>query len=118
VNARPEDAPMNGSDVGVEEESRGAPGGETFLLKLYVAGQTPKSIVALRNLREICERHLHGRYKIEVIDLVQEPQLAREDQILAIPTLVRSLPVPISRIIGDLSDTERVLMGLNIQHLP
>jgi circadian clock protein KaiB len=101
----------NGGDGG------GPAKGETFLLKLYVAGQTPKSITAVRNLHEICEKHLQGRYRIEVIDLVQEPALAREDQILAIPTLVRSLPVPISRIIGDLSDTERVLVGLNIQHI-
>lgn len=109
--------------TGTKEPRRGASNKDreaddsTFLLKLYVAGQTPKSIMALRNLREICEQHLQGRYQIEVIDLVQEPALAREDQILAIPTLVRSLPVPISRIIGDLSDTEKVLVGLNIQHL-
>ncbi|MDB5051564.1 MAG: KaiB domain protein [Fibrobacteres bacterium] len=87
---------------------------ETFLLKLYVAGQTPKSLTAITNLRRICEEHLKGRYEIEVIDLIEEPALARTNQILAIPTLVRSLPTPISRIIGDLSDEDQVLMGLNI----
>jgi circadian clock protein KaiB len=87
---------------------------ETFLLKLYVAGQTPKSLSAITNLRKICEEHLKGRYEIEVIDLIEEPALARSNQILAIPTLVRSLPIPISRIIGDLSNESQVLMGLNI----
>ncbi|MDQ3002677.1 MAG: circadian clock KaiB family protein [Fibrobacterota bacterium] len=87
---------------------------ETFLLKLYVAGQTPKSLTAIKNLRKICEDHLKGRYEIEVIDLIEEPALARSNQILAIPTLVRSLPTPISRIIGDLSNESQVLMGLNI----
>ena len=87
---------------------------ETFLLKLFVAGQTPKSLAAITNLRKICEDHLKGHYEIEVIDLIEEPSLARTNQILAIPTLVRSLPTPISRIIGDLSDENKVLLGLNI----
>lgn len=90
---------------------------ETFLLKLYVAGQTPKSLEAFTNLRKICEVHLKGRYEIEVIDLIEEPALARSNQILAIPTLVRSLPIPISRIIGDLSNESQVLMGLNISRV-
>ena len=88
---------------------------EVFDLRLYVAGQTPKAIRAFANLRQICEDHLAGRYKIEVIDLLEEPQLGQGDQILALPTLVRKLPVPIKKIIGDLSNTERVLVGLDIR---
>lgn len=88
---------------------------ERFLLKLYIAGQTPRSQAALNNLRKLCEEYLPGRYDLEVIDLILHPKKARTDQILAIPTLVRSLPTPIARIIGDLSDTEQVLLGLNIQ---
>jgi circadian clock protein KaiB len=84
-------------------------------LRLYVAGQTPKSMTAFSNLKKICERHLDGRYRIEVIDLVARPQLSRGDQILAIPTLVRKLPQPVRKIIGDLSDTERVLVGLDLR---
>lgn len=84
-------------------------------LRLYVAGQTPKSLTALANLKRICEENLAGRYKIDVIDLVQNPQLARGDQILAIPTLVRRLPEPLRRIIGDLSNSEKVLVGLDVR---
>lgn len=91
------------------------PGEEIIDLRLYVAGQTPKSMTAVANLKKICEEHLAGRYRIEVIDLMENPQLARSDQILAIPTLVRRLPEPIRKIIGDLSNQERVLVGLNIQ---
>jgi circadian clock protein KaiB len=83
-------------------------------LRLYVAGQTPKSVAALANLKRFCEEHLAGQYKIEVVDLVENPKLARSDQILAIPTLVRRLPEPIRKIIGDLSNSERVLVGLEI----
>jgi len=88
-----------------------------FQLRLYVAGQTPKSLAALSNLKRICATHLDGRYQIEVIDLMKNPQLAQGDQILAIPTLVRNLPKPIRKIIGDLSDTERVLVGLDLRDL-
>jgi circadian clock protein KaiB len=84
-------------------------------LRLYVAGQTPKSLTAFANLKKICEEHLAGQYHIEVIDLIKKPQLASGDQIFAIPTLVRKLPEPIRKIIGDLSDTERVLVGLNLR---
>lgn len=84
-------------------------------LRLYIAGQTPRSLAALANLKEICEKHLAGRYEIQVIDLVQNPQLARGDQIVAIPTLVRRLPPPLNKIIGDLSNTERVLVGLQLR---
>jgi circadian clock protein KaiB len=86
-----------------------------YNLRLYVAGQTPKSITALANLKNICERHLAGRYRIEVIDLLQQPQLAAGDQILAVPTLVRKLPEPLKRIIGNLSNMERVLVGLDLR---
>ena len=88
---------------------------EIWNLRLYVAGQTPKSIEAFANLKEICETHLKGRYIIEVIDLVQTPELAKDDQILAIPTLVRKLPEPIKKIIGTLSKEEKVLVGLDIK---
>jgi circadian clock protein KaiB len=88
---------------------------ELFDLRLYVAGQTPKAIRAFANLRKICDEHLAGRYRIEVIDLLEDPQLGRGDQILALPTLVRRLPEPIKKIIGDLSNTERVLVGLDIR---
>ena len=85
-----------------------------FVLRLYVAGQTPRSVAAFANLKQICEDHLAGRYQIQVVDLLENPQLARGDQILAIPTLVRRLPLPVRRIIGDLSNTERVLIGLDL----
>ena len=91
---------------------------EAFVLRLYVAGQTPKSITAFANLKIICEQHLAGRYQIEVIDLLKNPHLARGDQILAIPTLVRQLPAPVRKIIGDLSNTERVLIGLDLLARP
>jgi circadian clock protein KaiB len=83
-------------------------------LRLYVAGQTPKSVTALANLKKICDEHLTNQYKIEVVDLVRNPQLARKDQILAIPTLVRNLPTPIKKIVGDLSNTDKVLLGLEL----
>jgi len=87
-------------------------------LRLYVAGQSPKSLRAFANLTELCDEHLAGRYEIEVIDLVEKPALARADDILAIPTLVRRLPAPLRKIIGDLSNTERVLVGLRIKSRP
>jgi circadian clock protein KaiB len=85
------------------------------MLRLYVAGQTPKSVAALSNLRRMCETHLRGQYSIEVVDLLENPQLAKGDQILAIPTLVRKLPEPMKKIIGDLSNLERVLVGLDLR---
>jgi circadian clock protein KaiB len=88
---------------------------ETWELRLYVAGHTPKSMTAFANLKMICEEHLAGKYAIEVIDLMINPKLAKGDQIIAIPTLVRKLPVPIRKIIGDLSNTERVLVGLDLR---
>lgn len=88
---------------------------EHFVLRLYIAGQTPKCMRAFTNLKRICEEHLANRYRIEIIDLLQNPQLARGDQILAVPTLVRQLPEPVKKIIGDLSNTERVLVGLDLR---
>lgn len=87
----------------------------TYQLRLYVAGQTPKSIKAFANLKKICEEHLNGNYAIEVVDLMKNPQLAKGDQILAVPTLVRKLPPPLKKIIGNLSNTEKVLVGLDIR---
>jgi circadian clock protein KaiB len=98
------------SDAGTDP-----PEAEYWDLRLYVAGQTPRSLTAFSNLKRLCEEHLAGRYRIEVIDLVQNPQLAQGDQILAIPTLVRKLPEPIRKIIGDMSNTERVLVGLDLR---
>ena len=92
-----------------------AAGGEHYNLRLYVAGQTPKSAAAIANLRRICEEHLAKRYTIEVVDLLLQPQLAAGDQILAVPTLVRRLPAPLKRIIGNLANAERVLVGLDIR---
>jgi len=88
---------------------------EIWELRLYVAGQTPKSVAAFGNLKKVCEEHLAGKYRIEVIDLLVNPQLAKGDQIVAIPTLVRKLPEPIRKIVGDLSKTERVLVGLQLR---
>jgi circadian clock protein KaiB len=88
---------------------------KNYELRLYVAGKTPKSVTALINLKKYCEEHLKGQYKIEVVDLLEQPQLAEGDQIFAIPTLVRKVPEPIRKIIGDLSNEEKVLVGLNIR---
>lgn len=96
-----------------ESISRGLPA-EIWQLRLYVAGQTAKSLAAFSHLKTICENHLKGRYRIEVIDLLERPQLSRGDQIVALPTLVRKMPVPVRKILGDLSDTERVLVGLDL----
>ena len=93
----------------------GEPPGAKWELRLYVAGQTAKSLQAFANLKRICEEHLAGEYHIEVIDLLKYPQLAKGDQILALPTLVRKLPEPVRKIIGDLSNTERVLVGLDLR---
>jgi circadian clock protein KaiB len=99
--------------LGIEPEP--VPGKDVYILRLYVAGQTKKSLAAFANLKKICEEHLQGRYRIEIVDLFEHPQLAKGDQILAIPTLVRQLPPPLKKIIGDLSNTEKVLVGLDIR---
>lgn len=103
---------MSGSD---EAPSRKADEPETWFLRLYVAGQTPKSLTAFANLKKYCEENLPGRYEIEVIDLLEHPQLAEGDQIVAIPTLVRRLPPPMKKIIGDLSSRERTIVGLDLK---
>lgn len=99
----------------MEENALNNPEDEVWILKLYVAGQSPKSVTAFKNLKKICEEHLEGKYKIKIIDLLKNPQLGKGDQILAIPTLIRQLPEPVKKIIGDLSNTERVLVGLDLQ---
>lgn len=96
-------------------EAAADPAAPLFDLRLYVAGQSPRSIRALENLRKVCDEHLAGRYRVEVIDLLVNPTLARGDEIVAVPTLVRKLPEPIRKIIGDLSDTEKVLVGLQLR---
>jgi circadian clock protein KaiB len=98
-----------------DRTDQASPAAQTYQLRLYVAGQTPKSVLAFTNLKQICEEHLHGCYEIEIVDLLKSPQLASGDQILAVPTLVRRLPEPIKKIIGDLSNTERVLVGLDLR---
>jgi circadian clock protein KaiB len=95
--------------------SASAVGSEKWELRLYTAGQTPRSLAAIRNLRKVCEEHFPGRYEIEIVDLLKNPRLAKDDQIVAIPTLVRKLPEPVRKIIGDLSDTERTLVGLQLR---
>ena len=109
---------MNQDDVEIQNDAVDLDPQKKWNLRLYVAGQTPKSRTAFANLKKICEQHLAGQYSIEVIDLVENPKLAKGDQIFAVPTLVRSLPEPIKKIIGDLSNTERVLVGLDIQPVP
>jgi circadian clock protein KaiB len=99
-------------------EGHGRPQGDSYELRLYIAGQTRKSVAALANLRRLCEQHLAGQYRIEIVDLLEHPDRAQHDQILAIPTLVRRLPEPIKRIIGDLSNSERVLVGLEVHSTP
>jgi circadian clock protein KaiB len=94
-----------------------APDPDTWELRLYVAGQTQKSLTAFANLKKLCEERLPGKYKIEVVDLLKNPQLAKGDQIFAIPTLVRKLPAPVRKILGDLSNTERTLVGLDLKSL-
>ncbi len=109
---------MNQTDMNPRTEAVGEPVPETWHLRLYVAGQTPKALEAFTNLKRICETHLKGRFSIEVIDLVEHPEMAREHQIVALPTLVRQLPPPIRKIIGTLANEERVLLGLDIQNAP
>lgn len=106
---------MKTSTTTMEKKAKAHATEEIWNLRLYVAGQTPKSIKAFTNLKKICDEHLAGKYKIEVIDLLKNPQLAKGDQIIALPTLVRKLPEPIKKIIGDLANTERVLVGLDIR---
>jgi circadian clock protein KaiB len=101
---------MNNTDSGEETMDN-----ECYVLRLYVAGQTPRSLLAIKNLKAICEEYLSNRYQLEVIDLYQQPQLAEGDQIIAVPTLIKHVPEPMRRIIGDLSNREKVLVGLNLK---
>jgi circadian clock protein KaiB len=96
-------------------EVPGEPAAERYVLRLYVTGTTPRSMHAIANIKEICEEHLQGRYDLQVIDLYQQPALAQGEQILAVPTLIKKLPVPLRRLIGDLSDSERILIGLDLR---
>lgn len=108
---------MKGGDVNKKRSATAPPENPPadWVLRLYIAGQTPKSLAAVSNLHQICEEHLAGKYDVEVIDLLEHPQLAEGDKIVAIPTLVRMLPKPIRKIIGDLSDTEKTLVGLQLK---
>ena len=107
--------PTKKTKTGAQRPRQNGTKPQVYKLRLYVAGQTPKSIAAFSNLKRICEEHLKGRYTIEVVDLLKDPQLAQGDQILAIPTLVRKLPSPMKKIIGDLSNTERFLVGFDLK---
>lgn len=107
--------PLRRSAAPLSKKSAAATTSDEWILRLYVAGQTPKSLAAFANLKRICEQHLAGRYRIEVVDLSKSPHLAHHDQIIALPTLVRKLPEPIKRIIGDLSNLERVLVGTELK---
>ena len=118
MEKKPKSKPTKRSPLSLTEIAHKAEGkhpGEKWDLRLYIAGQTPRSLAAVSNLKRLCEEHLQGRYNIEVVDLVQHPQLAAGDEILAIPTLVRKLPQPIRRIVGDLRDVDRALVGLQIR---
>jgi len=108
---------MTAESTGAGSARAAAPSDEHWVLRLYVAGQSPKSLAAFDNLKALCEDRLQGRHTIEVIDLLKHPRLAKDDQILAIPTVVRKLPPPVRRMIGDLSDTKRVLVGLGLHRL-
>ena len=118
--ARPDEASSNHMKKSSARKRRPATTTRTdfYRLRLYIAGQTPNSVAAIANLKQICKDKLEGRYRIEVIDLLEKPQLARGDQIIAIPTLVRRLPAPVKSIIGNLSKTESVLVGLDLQPAP
>lgn len=109
-------ANSDNSDAGRSSiDDGGVKNDDHYVMRLYVAGQTPKSLLAVKNLKRICDTYLSARYKLEVIDLYQQPQLAEGDQIIAVPTLIKQLPEPMRRIIGDLSDTESVLVGLDVK---
>lgn len=106
---------IRSDDVSWNTGAKSTPG--IWELRLYVAGQTPNSLAAFENLRKICEKHLEGKYRIEVVDLIKNPHLARGDQIIAVPTLIRKLPTPVKKIVGTLSNTEKVLVGLDLKRV-
>jgi circadian clock protein KaiB len=105
---------MNSSTIRLGKEGEAVEDG-SYNFRLYVAGQTPKSLAAITNLKTVCEKHLKDKYRIEIVDIQQNPELAMEDQIMALPTLVRRLPEPVKRVIGTLSDVEKVLLTLDIE---
>ncbi len=113
-NWTPREGKVPDSELDTSNSALRTSNSEFWDLRLYVAGQSPKCLEAFANLKRICEEHLHGRYRIEVVDLLKNPTLARGDQILAVPTLVRKLPPPVKKIIGDFTNTERVLVGLDL----
>ena len=115
MKAKPKADPAAKSAAGASDRSLAKPSTPRYGLRLYVAGMTPRSTRALANIKEICEQHLNGRYDLQVIDLYQQPVLAKGDQIIAVPTLIKRLPPPLRQLIGDLSDRERVLIGLDLQ---
>jgi circadian clock protein KaiB len=116
--AKKKSAARKTSAAKAKKSDNGKSAASEWVLRLYVAGQTPKSLAAFANLKKLCEEHLANRYTIEVIDLSKQPQLAQNDQIVALPTLIRRLPEPIKRIIGDLSNLERVMVGMDLKLLP
>ena len=107
--------PKTGSSAGKMKKALEEKKKEKYLLRLYVAGKTPKSIRAVANLKKVCEEHLKGRYDLDVVDIYQHPVLAKGDQIIATPTLIKNLPIPLRKLIGDMSDTERILVGLDLR---
>ena len=115
MSARDPDAPLDSGDVSATGDgAAGAPAAEQYVLKLYVTGMTPRSARAIKNLQAICREYLDGRYELDVIDIYQQPVLTKGEQIIAAPTLIKKLPLPMRRLVGDMSDRERVLLGLDL----
>jgi circadian clock protein KaiB len=107
---------LNGKEIDETNEFKNAvEGNEMYVLRLYVTGMTPRSILAVENIKRICEERLKGRYELEVVDIYQHPERAKEAELVAAPTLIKQLPLPLRKLVGDMSNTERVLMGLNLQ---
>ena len=113
-----DDHPLTHEDHDLPAQPDGPPDAQQYVLRLYVAGVTPRSLGAMSCIKRLCEEHLRGRYQLEVIDIYQQPVLARGDQIVAVPTLIRKLPAPLRRLIGDMSDEQRVLVGLDLRPRP
>ena len=107
--------PISGDAAGLEQALDPESGAERYVLRLYITGMTPRSTAAVNNIKTICEKHLRGRYELEIIDVYQQPVLAKGEQIIAAPTLIKKLPLPLRRFIGDMSQTERILLGLDLR---
>jgi len=118
VSGRDRGAPDSGVVLATGDGAAGAPAAERYVLRLYVTGMTPRSAQAIKNLQAICEEYLDGRYELDVIDIYQQPVLTRGEQIIAAPTLIKKLPLPMRRLVGDMSDRERVLLGLDLVSAP